>query len=108
YLRAGERDDEYAAKFTEKTPLNTAPYALFFPNNFNAVARIDPVKGLNDRARFRCSRGGEFPTCPGSAGKLETRPHSRFLHGHIDWVMQDVTIDPGRTFTVRLPGLGGT
>ncbi|HMC65687.1 MAG TPA: hypothetical protein VKI65_12175, partial [Gemmataceae bacterium] len=70
YLRAGERDDEYAAKFTEKTPLNTAPYALFFPNNFNAVARIDPVKGL-------------------------------------DSVKQDVTIDPGWTFTGRLLGADG-
>src|SRR5262249_18619939 len=67
YLRAGERDDEYAAKFTEDAGLNTAPYALFFPNNFNAVARLDPAKGLES-------------------------------------VKQDVTIDPGWTFTGTLLG----
>jgi RNA polymerase sigma factor (sigma-70 family) len=67
YMRAGERDDEYAAKYTQETPLNTAPYVLFFPNNFNAVARIEPGKEL-------------------------------------DSVKQDVTIDPGWTFTGRLLG----
>jgi hypothetical protein len=70
YLRAGQRDDEHEAKFTEKTPLRTAPYILFFPNNFNAVARIDPGKGL-------------------------------------DSVKQDVTIDPGWTFTGTVLGPDG-
>jgi RNA polymerase sigma factor (sigma-70 family) len=42
YLRAGEREDEFG---TRERSLDTAPYAIHFPDNYNALARIDPEKG---------------------------------------------------------------
>lgn len=44
YLRADGRDDEFGTR--EKT-LNTSPYAITFPSNYNALARIDPPKGVD-------------------------------------------------------------
>jgi RNA polymerase sigma factor (sigma-70 family) len=47
YLRANERDDEFGLKDPpqNKAALMTAPYVIFFPGNYNAIARIDPAKG---------------------------------------------------------------
>lgn len=42
YQRAPDRDDEFAFK----TPQPTSPYYLGFPSNYNAIARIDPAKGI--------------------------------------------------------------
>jgi hypothetical protein len=48
YLRAPDRDDEYGVR---ETSLNTAPYALLFPSNYSALARIDPAKGVESVKR---------------------------------------------------------
>jgi RNA polymerase sigma factor (sigma-70 family) len=42
YLRAPDRDDEFG---TKERSLNTAPFAITHPVNYNALARIDPDKG---------------------------------------------------------------
>ncbi|MFI5457385.1 MAG: hypothetical protein ACHRXM_18225 [Isosphaerales bacterium] len=49
YLRAPERDDEYAIK--EASLNNTAPFALLHPINYSALARIDPPKGVDSVKR---------------------------------------------------------
>jgi protocatechuate 3,4-dioxygenase beta subunit len=67
YLRVSQRDDEDAIK---ETRLETAPFHLFFPDNYFALARIDPAKGA-------------------------------------DAVKCDVTLDPGRTYTVKVVESGG-
>jgi RNA polymerase sigma factor (sigma-70 family) len=67
YLRVSQRDDEDAIKETE---LDTAPFHLSFPDNYWALARIDPAKGAES-------------------------------------VKRDVTLDPGRTFTVKVLGPDG-
>ena len=43
YLRAPARDDEYGVK---EDSLNTAPYHISFTSNYNAIARIEPAKGV--------------------------------------------------------------
>jgi RNA polymerase sigma factor (sigma-70 family) len=42
YLRADQRDDDYG---TKERLVETAPYIMTFPSNYNALARIDPAKG---------------------------------------------------------------
>ncbi len=42
YLRANEREDEFG---TRERSFNTTPYAILFPSNYNALARIDPPGG---------------------------------------------------------------
>jgi hypothetical protein len=66
YLRAPDRDDEFAYK----TAQPTSPYYLGFPSNYCAIARINPAKGVES-------------------------------------AKQDVTIDPGWTFTGKVVGPGG-
>jgi hypothetical protein len=48
FLQAPEREDEYGVK---ESSLNTAPYAIVIPSNFCALARIDPVKGVESVKR---------------------------------------------------------
>jgi hypothetical protein len=44
YLRADTRDDEFG---TKERSFNTSPYAILFPSNYNALAPIDPDKGVD-------------------------------------------------------------
>src|SRR5262249_11418175 len=48
YLRADKRDDEFG---TKEKMLNTTPYAVTFPSNYNALARVDPPKGVDSVKR---------------------------------------------------------
>jgi RNA polymerase sigma factor (sigma-70 family) len=48
HLRAPDRDDELGIK---ESTLSTAPYHLTHPNNYNALARIDPPKGVDSVTR---------------------------------------------------------
>jgi len=48
YLRATERDDEYGPK---ETSLSTAPYHISFVENYSALARVDPAKGVDSVKR---------------------------------------------------------
>jgi RNA polymerase sigma factor (sigma-70 family) len=43
YLRAPDRDDEFGVK---ERSLRTSPYHMSFPSNYNAIARINPAKGV--------------------------------------------------------------
>jgi RNA polymerase sigma factor (sigma-70 family) len=47
YLRAPERDEEYGVK---ESFLSTAPYHIL-PINYNALAKIDPAKGVDSAKR---------------------------------------------------------
>jgi protocatechuate 3,4-dioxygenase beta subunit len=67
YLRAPDRDDEFG---TKERSFNTSPYAILFPSNYNALARINPAKG-------------------------------------VDSVKQDVTLDPGWSFSGTIHGPDG-
>jgi hypothetical protein len=53
YLRSNDREDEYGLKDPPpgKAALLTAPYIIFFPSNFNAVARVDPPRGAKSVQR---------------------------------------------------------
>src|SRR5262249_36951516 len=44
YMRANQRDDKYGMK---EESLSTAPYHLFFPENYSAIARLDVPKGVD-------------------------------------------------------------
>jgi protocatechuate 3,4-dioxygenase beta subunit len=48
YLGAPDRDDEFGTK--EKS-MRTAPYHLSFTSNYNALARVDPPKGVDSFKR---------------------------------------------------------
>ena len=48
YLRANERDDEFG---TKEESLRTAPFIISFTSNFNAIARLDPAKGVDPARR---------------------------------------------------------
>jgi RNA polymerase sigma factor (sigma-70 family) len=48
YLRAPDRDDEFGTK--EKS-MDTTPYAILHPSNFNALARIEPARGVEKVVR---------------------------------------------------------
>ncbi len=48
HLRAPDRDDEYGIKGPSPS---TAPYHLLDPTNYNALARIDPPKGVDSVMR---------------------------------------------------------
>jgi RNA polymerase sigma factor (sigma-70 family) len=43
YLRAPDRDDEFGVK---ERSLSTAPYHISFTSNYNALARVNPAKGV--------------------------------------------------------------
>ncbi|HEV3255969.1 MAG TPA: sigma-70 family RNA polymerase sigma factor [Gemmataceae bacterium] len=53
YLRAPEREDEYGIKEPplNEPALNTAPYVLFFPSNYSALARVNPAKRVDSVKR---------------------------------------------------------
>jgi RNA polymerase sigma factor (sigma-70 family) len=48
YLRASDRKDEYglANPASGGPALLTAPYILFFPSNYSAIARVNPARGV--------------------------------------------------------------
>jgi RNA polymerase sigma factor (sigma-70 family) len=48
YLRAPDRDDEFG---TKERSLETAPFHLSFPSNYNALARVNPDKGAESVRR---------------------------------------------------------
>ncbi len=48
YLRAPERQDEYG---TKEPSLNTAPWAIIHPSNYNALAPVNPAKGAESVRR---------------------------------------------------------
>jgi RNA polymerase sigma factor (sigma-70 family) len=48
YLRAPDREDEYG---TKKRTLNTAPFAITHPVNYNALAWVDPARGAESVKR---------------------------------------------------------
>src|SRR5262249_8114896 len=48
YLRANEREDEFG---TSEKSLRTAPYWLMFTSNYNALAKINPARGVDSVKR---------------------------------------------------------
>jgi protocatechuate 3,4-dioxygenase beta subunit len=48
YLRTPEREDEFG---TREKFLSTSPYHISFTSNYNALARVDPAKGVDSVKR---------------------------------------------------------
>ncbi len=82
-LRAPDRDDEFG---TKESSLRTSPYHISFTSNFNALARIDPAKGVDSVKRdVTLDPGWTLTgTLLGPDGKPLTGVRSFGLTGH-EW-----------------------
>jgi protocatechuate 3,4-dioxygenase beta subunit len=89
YLRASDREDEFGLKDPPpgQAALTTAPYILFFPGNYSAIARIDPPRGADSvRRDVTLDPGWTFTgTVLGPDGKPLAGARRCDLNGRRQW-----------------------
>jgi protocatechuate 3,4-dioxygenase beta subunit len=84
YLRAPDREDEYG---TREESLEASPYHISFTSNFNALARVDPAKGVEKVVRdVKLDPGWSFTaTVLGPDGKPLAGARTFDLNGRYWW-----------------------